>query len=265
MIFLLYQIIILKNEKKIFKAYNDLAWTERIICSVEDYQEESEIFRKAILDKSKNESETLLHLGCGAGFHDYTLKKYFKITGVDMSEGMLDIAHEINPDITYLQGDMQNIKLREYFDAVIIPDSIGYMTTTEDLQKAIHTAYDHLKPGGILLVVAQIREEFDDNNFVYTGSNGDINITLFENNYILNSTKENYEATFIYLIRRRGKLKIYNECHLLGLFKLETWMNLFEKFGLEVNLEKIDNLYEQYIIGEGEYPQTMFLCIKPNL
>jgi len=40
-----------------------------------------------------------------------------------------------------------------------------------------------LKPGGVLLIVANIKEEFRENNFVYTGSKGDVEVTIFENNY----------------------------------------------------------------------------------
>jgi hypothetical protein len=38
-----------------------------------------------------------------------------------------------------------------------------------------------------------------------------------------------YEATLVYLIRCKGKLEIYDDRHILGLFKLETWLDLFKK------------------------------------
>ena len=92
----------------------------------------------------------------------------------------------------------------ERFDAVIIPDSIGYMTTEDDLRAAIETTNAHLPSGGVLLVTATIKDEFRNNNFVYTGSRGDVEIVVFENNYILPSNPAIYEATIVYLIRRGG-------------------------------------------------------------
>ena len=204
----------------------------------------------------------MLHLGCGAGIHDYTLKKHFKITGVDISNGMLKVAQNLNPNVNYLYGDMRTIRVPELYDTVIIPDSIGYMVTIEDLKKTIHNAYNHLKQGGVFLIVAQVREEFKENNFVYTGAKDNINITVFENNHITDSSKKKYEAVITYLIRRGGKLEIYNDCHIIGLFPLKTWLTLLEDIGFEVIQKKLDNLYDQFIMDGGEYSQTIFVCIK---
>jgi len=243
-------------------AYSNLAWTESIVTPPEEYGEETELFNKVIKENSKIEARTLFHLGCGAGGNDYTFKKHFKVTGVDISEDMLEIARKLNPEVTYLYGDMRTIRLKECFDAVAIPDSIGYMTTVEDLRSAILTAYKHLKPGGVLLIVANIRAEFKENNFVYTGSKGDVEITVFENNYIPDTTGTTYEGTFIYLIRRKGKLEIHTDYHIIGLFKLETWLDLLKEVRFEVKQMTVEHLYDRFIFGEGKYPITMFVCTK---
>lgn len=250
-------------EKPKWRAYSELAWTEPIIAPPEEYVEETELFSKVIKEHSKIEPKTLLHLGCGAGGNDYTFKKHFKVTGIDISEGMLEIARNYNPEVTYLYGDMRTIRLKECFDAVAIPDSIGYMTTLEDLRKTIITSYKHLKPGGVLLIVTNIKEEFAENNFVYTGSKGDIEITIFENNYIPDPTGTTYEATVIYLIRRKGKLEIHSDTDTIGLFKLSTWLDLLKEVGLEVKQVKIEHSYDRFILGEGKYPLLMFVCVKP--
>jgi len=207
------------NRRTKWLAYNDLAWTEPIVAPPEEYTEETELFTKVIKEHSKIEAKTLLHLGCGAGGNDYTFKKHFKVIGVDISENMLEIARRLNPEVIYYRGDMRSIELGECYDAVAVPDSIGYMTTEKELRRAIITGQKHLKPGGVLLIVANIREEFRENNFVYTGTKGDIEITVFENNHILEPAGTTYEATLIYLIRRKGKLEIITDCHKIGIFK----------------------------------------------
>jgi len=120
-----------------WRGYSELAWTEPIIASPEEYVEETEQFSKVIKENSKVDPKTLLHLSCGAGGNEYTFKKHFKVTGVDISEGMLEIARNCNPEVLYLYGDMRTIKLGKCFDAIAIPDSIGYMTTVDDLRSAI--------------------------------------------------------------------------------------------------------------------------------
>jgi SAM-dependent methyltransferase len=250
-------------KKHKWRAYNELAWTDPIIAPPEEYVEETEIFSRVIKDHSKIKSKTLLHLGCGAGGNDYTFKKHFKVTGVDLSPGMLEIARNCNLEVTYVHGDMRTVKLGECFDAVAIPDSIGYMTTVEDLKSTIINAYKHLKPGGVLLIVANIKEEFTENNFVYTGFKGDIEITIFENNYIPDPAGTIYEAALIYLIRQKSKLRIHTECHTLGIFNLKTWLELLKEVGFEVKQMKMEGLYDRFIMEEGKYPLMVFVCVKP--
>lgn len=251
-------------KKTKWRVYSDLAWTEHIITSPEDWAEETELLSKVIKEHSKIEPRTLLHLGCGAGVNDYTFKRHFKVTGVDLGPDMLEMARNLNPEVTYLNGDMRTIRLKECFDAVAIPDSIGHMTTVGHLQKAIFTADKHLKPGGVLLIVANIKEEFRGNNFVYTGSKGDVEITIFENNYIPAPDGTTYEATAVFLIRRKGKLEIHSDTETIGLFNLKTWLDLLkEEAGLEVKQMKLEHSYDRFIFGGGKYILSMFVCSNP--
>lgn len=243
-------------------SYNELAWTEPILAPPESCREEIEKYCSVIRKHSQIEPVSLLHLACGAGSYDYTFKKHFQVTGVDLSGAMINVAKKINPEVDYLEGDMRSVNLGKLFDAVVIPESIGYMTTKEDLNKTISTATAHLKPGGILLIVAHLKEEFRENNFAYAASENDIDITVFENNYILKPLGNMYEATIVYLIRRAGELQIYNDRHLLGLFTTQTWMELLSDQELEVKRFPLNELYGSYILGEGEYPMTMFVCLK---
>jgi len=250
-------------KKTKWRLYRDFAWIEHIVGPPEDYIEESEFFSKVIKENAKIGTKTLLHFGCGAGGHDYTFKEHFKVTGVDISDEMLKIARELNPEITYLNGDMRAIELDERFDAVAIPDSIGHMTTIEDLQKAILTADMHLSPGGILLIVTAVKEDFRENNFIYIGSKEDTEVTLFENNYIPDPAGTTYEATAVFLIRRKGKLEIQSDTETLGLFTLSTWLDLLRDKGLEVKQMDLNHAYDPYLIKEGEYPLKVFVCSKP--
>ncbi|MFC2052387.1 class I SAM-dependent DNA methyltransferase [Chloroflexota bacterium] len=244
-------------------AYSNLAWTEHIIAPPDEYAEETELLVNTIKQHSIIEVKTLLHLGCGAGGNDYTFKRHFKVTGVDICENMLEIARDLNPEAVYHQGDMRTIELGECFDAVVAPESIDYMRTKNGLYSAMMTAQKHLKPGAVFLVVANTAERFNQNNFVYTGSRGGIEITLFENNHKPVYPGTTYEATLIYLIRHKGKLEIYNDRHILGLFKLETWLDLFKKAGFNtINQSSMDHTYDRFIVGEGKYPRSMFVCRK---
>ena len=85
------------------------------------------------------------------GYNDYTFKKHFKVTSVDISEDMLTLAKKLNPEVNYQYGDIRTIQLGEKYDAVTILDSINYIKTVEDLQRTFITTYEHLKPEGVFL------------------------------------------------------------------------------------------------------------------
>jgi len=203
----------------------------------------------------------MLHLGCGAGFYDSYFKRQFAVTGVDISPGMLEIARRTNPDVDYHLGDMRNIELNRLFDIVAAPDCIDYMQTPDDLLKVMSTARKHLRPGGLLLIVAHPAEIFRPNNFDYCGADQEVELTVFENNYIPAPPKTGYEATLVYLIRRKGQLEIYNDCHQLGLFNTQTWLELFKKAGFkEPQQISMDHIYDRFVMDEGEYRQTIFIA-----
>jgi len=239
-------------------VYNDLAWVDHILAPPESYEDEAMIYIKAIKSYNFSHIPTMLHLGCGAGGHDFHFKKHFSVTGVDLSDGMLMLARTTNPEVTYIKGDMRNVNLNKKFDVVTVPDSIMYMNTFEDLRAALTNAAEHLKPGGVMLIVAHTKEEFRNNNFVYTGEKNSIHVTLFENNHIVSDST--YEAAFIYLIRRDNELSICHEVHTLGLFTYNQWMGVFQECNLKVDEMNVDYLYDQNLLGDGGYKLKLFLA-----
>jgi len=225
----------LKDQRRL---YGDLAWTWPIISPPEDYTKESEQFAKIIREHSKIEVKTLLNLGCGGGHNDYTLKKYFEVTGVDVSRAMINLAKKLNPEVGYLIGDMRTVRLDKAFDAVTIFDSIDYMLTEEELHSAFTTAFMHLKPGGVFLTYQENSlGGFKQNHTEYsTHSKGDITITFIENYYDPDPTDTTLELTFVYLIRNRGQLRIETDHHVVGVFPKETWLTLFRETGFSVEV-----------------------------
>ncbi|HOI29816.1 MAG TPA: class I SAM-dependent methyltransferase [Melioribacteraceae bacterium] len=245
-------------------AYNELAWVDDLLSDPDEYSEEVSIYNDLIKRNSRRLPETLLHFGSGAGGHDAFFKEHFNVTGVDLSTGMLNKARARHPEIEYIEGDMRTVRLNRLFDAVVIPDSIDYMASEENLNLAVMNASRHLKPGGVLLIVGKTFETFSNNNFAYTGEKDGIHLTVLENNYINPYKPGTYEAAIFYLIRKEGELTVRSEIHHLGLFPESVWDKAFADAGLELKKEPLNGLYQKNLLGEGEYPLTIFLGIKPE-
>lgn len=245
-------------------AYNELAWVDDLLSDPDEYNEEVSIYIDLIKRNSCCPPETLLHFGSGAGGHDTFFKEHFNVTGVDLSTGMLNKARARHPEIEYIEGDMRTVRLNRLFDAVVIPDSIDYMASEENLNLAVMNASLHLKPGGALLIVGKTFETFRNNNFAYTGEKDGIHLTVLENNYINPYKPGTYEASIFYLIRKEGELTVSSEIHHLGLFPESVWDKAYADTGLELKKEPLNGLYQKNLLGEGEYPLTIFLGIKPE-
>ncbi len=235
------------------RLYGDLAWIWPIVSPPEHYVEEAGLFRKLIEKNSRAKVRTLLHLGCGAGHIDLTLKRHFRITGIDLSEKMLAIARPLNPEVVYCQGDMRTVRLRKEFDAVVIADSITYMLSKRDLRKAFVTAWTHLKPGGVFCTYAELTvERFEQNKTeVTTCERGGIEIVFIENTFDPDPKDTTCELTCVYLIRERGRLRMETDRHIAGLFRLGTWNDLLEDVGFDVR---------QTVYPGESFP--VFVCAK---
>ena len=101
-----------------------------------------------------------------------------------------------------------------------------------------------------------------ENNFCYSGAKDGVEITVFENNYVPPEEPSTYEATLVYLIRQDGKLSIHTDRPTLGLFSQTEWLSVMEDAGLEVKQLRLEGVYDQFILGAGEYPMWIFAGLK---
>lgn len=138
-------------------TFREYANYYNLIYQDKDYKAESN-FLESIFSKYSNKPiKTILDLGCGTGGHSLILaEKGYKITGVDISEEMLEIgkkkAGERKLNMEFIQGDIRNIELNHKFDAVISMFAVmSYQTTNEDLISAFKTASKHLKKNGLFI------------------------------------------------------------------------------------------------------------------
>lgn len=112
-----------------------------------DYAKEA-LFLKQVLPFG-----TILDVGCGTGNHMALLEKEgFQCTGIDINQQMLNRAQDKVKGPLF-KADMIAFQLNQQFDAVISMFAVfNHNLTDEDALKTLRCFYNHLMPGGILLL-----------------------------------------------------------------------------------------------------------------
>lgn len=114
------------------------------------------------LSGAGGQSRKVIDLATGTGDVAFALARLFpdaEITGVDLSEGMLEIARKKQQDekITFESGDCLNLK---YPDGSFDKLTIAYgVRNFEDLSRGFHEFYRVLNPGGIVMILELSRPE----------------------------------------------------------------------------------------------------------
>jgi SAM-dependent methyltransferase len=218
------------------RLYDDLASWWPILSDPADYKGEASRFRKALLAACARRPRSVLELGSGGGNNALHLKRAFKMTLVDLSEGMLAVSRKLNPECEHVQGDMRRVRLGRRFDAVFVHDAIGYMTTETDLAAAIRTAYAHCAPGGVALFVPDhVRESFKAAT-QHGGHDGkDRALRYLMWTWDPNPRDTSYVLDFAYLLRHPdGSVSSEQDRHTIGLFPRATWRRLLAQAGFRV-------------------------------
>lgn len=78
----------------------------------------------------------ILDLGCGSGkpIADYLIRHDYKITGVDSSDVMIEMAQQNFPEQHWLQADMRTVEFEQKFNAILAWDSFFHLTPNDQRQ-----------------------------------------------------------------------------------------------------------------------------------
>jgi len=71
------------------------------IYSFKDYQAEGQRLTAVIHQHLRSDGNRLLDVACGTGRHIEHLKADFQVEGLDISEGLLELARERNPGVLF--------------------------------------------------------------------------------------------------------------------------------------------------------------------
>ena len=130
-----------------------------LLYAEKNYVEECNTVEQVAKRLGINKPHFILDVGCGTGGHAIELaSRGYAVTGVDLSQDMLDIALEKaaslpslqNPN--FLQGDARNFDTGQLYDmAIMMFAVIGYLTDNEDVLQGLRNIRRQLKPGALFV------------------------------------------------------------------------------------------------------------------
>jgi SAM-dependent methyltransferase len=218
------------------RLYNDLAYLWPVVSPPEEYVLEAWHLREALRTKLGPGRHTLLELGVGGGHVLSHVASEFQATVVDISEQMLALSRQLNPQVEHHLGDMRQVRLGRAFQAVLVHDAICYMLSEGDLRAVFATARAHLEPGGVFIVAPDwFRETFKGTAVHHwIKQKGALEVTFIEYVHDPDPNDTTIESIFFFLLQEDGQLRIEQDRHVTGLFPLDTWLRLMSDAGFAV-------------------------------
>jgi SAM-dependent methyltransferase len=241
------------------RLYNELTAWWPLLSAPADYAEEAAFYQQSLLKACARPCHRLLELGSGGGNNASHLKQRFSMTLVDLSPGMLEVSRALNPECEHVHGDMRTVRLGRRFDAVFVHDAIVYMTTEDDLKRAIETAYLHCEPGGAALFAPDhVRENFRPSTD-HGGHDGpDRSMRYLEWTWDPDPADHSYLVDYTYVLREGdGLVRVEHDRHVEGLFARADWLRLLSAAGFAPSTVPFDHSE----LEPGSY--EVFVCRRP--
>jgi hypothetical protein len=239
--------------------YGALAEWWPVLSPVEEYADEAAEIRRVILER-RPRAHTLLELGSGGGHLAHHLTARFACCLTDLSPDMLAVSRRLNPSCVHVEGDMRTLDLGRTFDVVLAHDAIDYMTSEADLAQVCDTAWRHLEPGGLVLLVPDaLTETFEPGTECGGGDDASGRAArLLEWTEAAAPGATEVTVHYAFLLREPdGRVHTVYERHQCGLFSEAAWTRVLAArgFTVEVVLEQT---------ADERTPRRFFIGHKPS-
>jgi SAM-dependent methyltransferase len=106
-----------------------------------------------IIERHHSRASTLLDLACGTGGITALLAGAYRVSGLDISPGMLAVAREKLPGPTRLYlADMTSFRLDARFDVVVCAyQGLNHLLSLAAWKNTFDCVREHLNPGGLFV------------------------------------------------------------------------------------------------------------------
>lgn len=212
----------------------------------------------------ESERNLVCDLGCGTGI--ITRKLFdmgYDAFGVDVSADMLSEAamKDEGRGIMYLNQDITELDLYSTIGtAVCICDSLNYLLSDDELEKAFKGVSNFLYPGGIFIFDCNTRYKYKEAIGDTTIAEDDGDVSFIWDNFYDETENVNECDLTLFIRRDDGLYERAEETHLQRGIDVSDITQLSEKSGLEIVFIK-DSDTEENI---SETTERIYACLKKN-
>jgi SAM-dependent methyltransferase len=238
------------------RMYNELASWFHLVSDPAEYADEAADILRRLADHGVelgpvDPDASVLELGSGGGSMASHLKARAHLTLTDLAPGMLALSATLNPECEHIEGDMRTLRLGRTFDAVLLHDAVMYMTTEADLRAAMETAYTHLRPGGVVILIPDFTAETFQPRTEHGGHDGPDGRSLryLEWTHDPDPLDTTIVTDFAYILREPdGSTRVLGDRHIEGMFPRATWLELLADVGFRADVS-VDAWEREVFVG----------------
>lgn len=153
-----------------------------------------------------------LDIGCGAGgrFVRRMRDKGYAITGLDVSEQMLELARQTHPNETFLHQDITTWETTNTFDFILAWDSLFHLPLKSQ-KPVLEKLCTLLAPNGILIYTlgdaeGEHTDQWHGDSFAYSsiGINENLNLLIKHGLSIRHLELDQFPESHVYIIAQKG-------------------------------------------------------------
>lgn len=105
-----------------------------------------------LIKKHNPSAETVLELAAGTGQNLANLYKDYEVSGLDLSEGMLQVAKTKLPGAKFYHQSMVDFRIDQKYDVIIsLFDSVNHLLDFDDWKRMFQSVKSHLAHDGIFI------------------------------------------------------------------------------------------------------------------
>lgn len=151
-----------RTSSVIYSDYDRFAWFYNRHWGEEFSRPALEIF-SFILFPHLSRGARILDLCCGTGqLAAGLLERGYRVTGLDGSTAMLDLAHQNASDAELIRADARRFDLGQNFEAVVSTfDSLNHVLRLAELKEVFQCVYKSLIADGVFVFDLNMEEEFE--------------------------------------------------------------------------------------------------------